>query len=123
MPGWPGVMPLGPNKGRGAFSPLGTTWVQAGRLDELVPGNAVSVQVFGKKYALYSVDGEVFATADACPHAGGSLGEGELDGHTISCPFHSFEYDVRTGKCTSGQDLDVASVRVRLDDNLILLEV
>jgi len=101
----------------------GTMWVQGARMDEVLPDTCKVVSVLGRKFALYNVDGELFATENACPHAGGQLGEGDLDGHTITCPFHAFEYDVRTGECLGGQADAVATVRVKVDDNLVLFEV
>lgn len=103
--------------------PPGTMWVQGARMDEVLPDTCKVVSVLGRKFALFNVDGELFATENACPHAGGQLGEGDLDGHTITCPFHAFEYDVRTGECLGGQADAVATVRVKVDDNLVLFEV
>ena len=69
------------------------------------------------------MDGTLFATMNACPHAAGSLGEGDLEGHTITCPFHAFQYDVRSGECLGGQVEAVATVRVKVDGDLVFLEV
>ncbi|MFX0577035.1 non-heme iron oxygenase ferredoxin subunit [Nocardia nepalensis] len=46
---------------------------------------------------IYRVDGQIYATADICTHATASLSEGELEGHTIVCPVHWAEFDIRTG--------------------------
>lgn len=103
--------------------PPGTMWVQGARMDEVLPDTCRVVNVLGKRIALYNVDGELYATENACPHAGGQLGEGDLDGHEVTCPFHAFTFDVRTGECTSGQTDGVGTVRVKVDDNLVLFEV
>lgn len=92
-------------------------------MDEILPDSCKVVSVLGRKIALFNVDGELFATDNACPHAGGQLGEGDLDGHTVTCPFHAFQYDVRTGACVEGQADAVETVRVKIDDNLVLFEV
>ncbi|MFE3229698.1 non-heme iron oxygenase ferredoxin subunit [Nocardia sp. NPDC059228] len=47
---------------------------------------------------IYRVEGEIYATADTCTHATASLSEGELEGHTIVCPVHWAEFDIRTGR-------------------------
>ncbi|MCP2338682.1 non-heme iron oxygenase ferredoxin subunit [Actinomadura rupiterrae] len=47
---------------------------------------------------VYRIDGEIYATSDTCTHATASLSEGELEGHTIVCPVHWAEFDVRTGR-------------------------
>jgi nitrite reductase (NADH) small subunit len=103
----------------------GTMWVQAGKAhaDEIVPGSVHQVEIFGRRYALYAVDGEFYATGDACPHAGGPLGEGDLNGFEVTCPFHAYTFDVRTGLCTSGADLPVACHKVKVKKNRILIEV
>ena len=105
---------------------LGTSWVQAAGVkpDEVVPGAVHAVQIFGKRYALYKTDGgEFYATADGCPHAGGPLAEGELDGFEVTCPFHSWTFDVRDGSCTSGQEMGVDCTAVRVVEEMVLLEV
>ena len=92
--------------------------------DEIVPGTVHAVQIFGKRYALYKVeDGDFYASLDGCPHAGGPLAEGELDGFEVSCPFHSWTFDIRDGSCTSGGDMGVDCVTVKVVDEMVMLEV
>jgi len=98
-------------------------FVQGARMDEILPDTCRVVTVLGRKLALFFVDGELFATDNVCPHAGGQLGEGDLEGHTVTCPFHAFKYDVRTGECLGGQTDAVETVRVKVDGNLVLFEV
>ena len=56
-----------------------------------------AVEVNGKRIALCNVDGAFYAVADECPHAGGSLSEGDLFGKEIVCPEHGGSFDVTTG--------------------------
>jgi nitrite reductase (NADH) small subunit len=51
----------------------------------------------GKTLALFNVDGAYYAIDDACPHRGGPLSEGDLDGLVVSCPWHGWAWDVTTG--------------------------
>ena len=94
----------------------GSTWVQVATLDQLIPGEPKTVDAVGKALALYNVDGEIFATQGECGHAYGPLGDGVLEGHTITCPLHAWEWDVRTGACTSGgpDDAKISSVAVKI---------
>ena len=48
-------------------------------------------------WALFNVDGGFYAINDVCGHRGGPLGEGELDGKTVICPWHGWRWDVTTG--------------------------
>jgi nitrite reductase (NADH) small subunit/3-phenylpropionate/trans-cinnamate dioxygenase ferredoxin subunit len=55
----------------------------------------------GTQVCLANVGGTIYAIGGECSHMGGPLGEGELDGTTVTCPWHSAEYDVTTGKMLS----------------------
>jgi nitrite reductase (NADH) small subunit len=67
------------------------------KISELPPGQCKTVSVNGTDIALYNVAGKIYATANACPHRGGSLGEGMLEGSQITCPWHGWQFDVTTG--------------------------
>ncbi|MEO6835366.1 MAG: Rieske 2Fe-2S domain-containing protein [Candidatus Tumulicola sp.] len=58
--------------------------------------------------AIFSVRGELYAYENACPHQGGPIGEGIVDGATVTCPWHAWCFDVRSGKMTLG---DFAALR------------
>lgn len=60
------------------------------------PGRQV-VEVDDRLIALFHVGGEFFALDDVCTHDGGPLAEGELENHTIACPRHGAQFDIRTG--------------------------
>ncbi|HVS19290.1 MAG TPA: Rieske 2Fe-2S domain-containing protein [Planctomycetota bacterium] len=48
--------------------------------------------------ALYTVEREVLAAQAFCPHLQGPLFQGTLSGATITCPWHQWRYDLRTGR-------------------------
>jgi len=51
----------------------------------------------GTPLAVYNVDGQIFATFAYCPHEGGPLVGGTLEGFVVTCPLHQWKFDVRTG--------------------------
>ena len=97
-------------------------------LDELPPGSRKLVSVKGRAIVVFNVAGELFALVDRCPHRGGSLHlgkqtglvESDAPGHycysrkgeIIRCPWHGWEFDVRTGQSWC----DPARVRARRYD-------
>jgi nitrite reductase/ring-hydroxylating ferredoxin subunit len=101
----------------------GTTWVQVANLDQLIPGEPKAVDAAGKSVALYNVDGEIFATQGECGHAYGPLGDGVLNGHTITCPLHEWEWDVRDGSCVSGEDASIKTVAVKIKKNRVMVQL
>jgi nitrite reductase/ring-hydroxylating ferredoxin subunit len=67
------------------------------RVEDVPPGSARVVTAGDRELALFNVDGSFYATQSDCLHLGGPLGHGELDGCVLSCPWHGWQYDVRTG--------------------------
>ena len=98
-------------------------YVKVATLSEVPEGAARPADAAGTPVALYNVDGRVYATSNTCPHRGGPLGEGDLSGTTITCPWHSFQFDVATGRCVTNAVLRVGCDAVRVDGQDILVEV
>jgi 3-phenylpropionate/trans-cinnamate dioxygenase ferredoxin component len=67
------------------------------RLTDIPDPGRLVVEIDERLVVILHVSGEVFAIDDVCTHDGGPLGEGELDDHTIACPRHGAEFDIRTG--------------------------
>jgi 3-phenylpropionate/trans-cinnamate dioxygenase ferredoxin subunit len=81
---------------------------------DIPPGSRRLVNVRGRPIAIFNIGGEFFALFNRCPHQGGSLCEGELgglvesdqpgeyrytrQGEILRCPWHGWEFDVRTGQ-------------------------
>lgn len=74
-------------------------FVEVLRADELAPGTARQVDVGERELALVNVGGTFYAVDNACPHQHGPLGEGAVQDHSVICPWHQWEFDVRTGEC------------------------
>lgn len=66
---------------------------------DIADGEVVEVFVDGDPVALCRVDGVVHAVSGVCPHAQGPLADGSLDGPVLTCPFHGWGFDVRSGAC------------------------
>ena len=72
-------------------------WTAVSGAPQLFPGDAAVVRAGHEEYALFNVGGQLFATSNRCPHQGGSLGDGHLEGSCVMCPLHGWGFDVRTG--------------------------
>jgi naphthalene 1,2-dioxygenase system ferredoxin subunit len=74
-----------------------TEWIDAAAADALPEDDVIGMVVGGRDIALYSVDGEVYATDNVCTHGQARLCDGFLEGHEIECPLHQGKFDVRNG--------------------------
>jgi len=99
-------------------------FVKMASLAELpVGGPAREVEFEGRVYALFNVDGKICAIDGICPHQGGPLADGPLEGCMVACPWHGWEFDVQTGKTPLGPKIkiDVFEVKVEGDDVMVLV--
>lgn len=79
----------------------------------------VEVLAAGRSVVLARRGGDVVAFDGVCPHAGGPLADGVLDGATIICPTHGWTFDVDTGACHFDPDLHLGLWEVRARDGRI----
>ena len=89
----------------------------------LPPGESLVVEVSGRAIAIFNVEGELLAIDNACPHRGGPLASGEICGEIVTCPWHGWQMDIRTGACVNGPLARVATHRVLVDGADLLLVV
>ncbi len=86
------------------------------KASEVPPGTLKHIELDDAQVCLANVGGAFYAIDGECSHMGGPLGEGELDGTTVTCPWHSAEYDVTTGKMlTPPAEHDQAKYEVRVE--------
>ena len=97
--------------------------MKVSRVSELPPGAVHQIERGGTTYAICNVDGTVHCLEGICPHAGGPLGEGTLNGNNLVCPWHEYEFDCRTGVNDVDEDMQVQTYAVVVQDGDILIEV
>ncbi len=91
-------------------------WVSIGAVGELVFAPGHSVVVEGRELAVFELDDGLAAVDGSCPHAGGPLCEGDVDGGAVSCPWHGWSFDLRTGACAVSPASAIAAYPVRVVD-------
>ncbi len=73
-------------------------WIEVGTKSDFPQGDPVNITVDQRNLVVCNVGGELCAVENVCPHAGMPIGQGELRGAALTCPFHGYTYDVRTGR-------------------------
>src|SRR5262249_25707073 len=106
----------------GCEKPAMSTFSKTCAVADVAPGTAKLVAVDSKEIALFNVDGTFYALDNQCPHRGGPLGEGDLEGCIVTCPWHAWPYDVRTGESIT-DDLEVARYDVEVEGGDVLVAV
>jgi nitrite reductase/ring-hydroxylating ferredoxin subunit len=89
--------------------------VPLGNVTELRTRLPYVVRVDGRDIRLVDVDGTIAAPPTVCPHRGGPLADAVVEDGCITCPWHGYRYDLRSGACVSGQPMRLALPRVDVD--------
>jgi nitrite reductase (NADH) small subunit len=96
--------------------------IPAGRASDLPPGSVREVEVGDELFAVCNVRGAIYAFSGVCPHAGGPLGQGQIEGQHVVCPYHMWEFDVATGEYDRNPACRVATFPVKVEDDRIFLQ-
>jgi len=87
-------------------------YVRIAGVNDLTPGEKQKFVLNSKTILLINLDGVYYALDNRCPHMGGNLSGGDLEGTTLTCPRHGAKFDVRTGKSVGNAKLAFISVKV-----------
>jgi nitrite reductase (NADH) small subunit len=98
-------------------------FVKICKTSDVKAGSGKSIEVNGKPVAVFNIEGSFYAINDTCRHRGGPLGEGELDGKTVICPWHGWRYDVTTGANELVPDLPTDRYEVKVEGDDVLADV
>jgi thiamine pyrophosphate-dependent acetolactate synthase large subunit-like protein/nitrite reductase/ring-hydroxylating ferredoxin subunit len=79
-----------------------TLWVKVADLDDLPDGRVRTATAGPRTIALTRCGGRYGALDNHCPHQGGPLGEGSIEGGMLRCPWHGYDYDPLTGQPPAG---------------------
>lgn len=73
--------------------------------------------------ALFRVGDEVHAIDNACPHSGADLASGYIDGYRVACPWHYWQFDIRTGQCETVHNYEVDTYSIVIENGLVKLQL
>ena len=96
-------------------------FVRAAFKADIPEGEGKAIALGDREIALFNLGGEFFALDNVCPHRGGSLGSGAVDGEIVICPLHGWEFNIKTGRMSMADGVD--SYQVRIDGERILVKI
>lgn len=102
---------------------MGKRRVRVAAAEDVPVGQGRVVEAEGKDLALFNVDGAFYALENACIHRGGPLGEGDLEGRIVLCPWHAWRWDVTTGANANNPAVRMACYPVVVEDGDVFVEL
>lgn len=98
-------------------------YVPVATTTEVPSGGCKVVQLHQRFVAVFNVEGAFHAIDHECPHEGGPLGAGEVDGRIVVCPWHGWAFDVTTGHCPTSPDICVERFPLRVVGSEIQIQI
>ncbi len=98
-------------------------FVKVARVEDVPPGTVMHVRAGEEEIALANVAREVYALQGHCLHLQGPLGEGRLEDSVLTCPWHGWQYDVKTGLNEFDHAIRLRTYEVRVEDGDVEIEV
>lgn len=98
-------------------------WIRITSLDECPEGSAQQFVAGEFIIALFRVEGELYALDGICPHQGGPLGKGALEGCIVTCPWHGFQFNVRNGQNVASPSLTHPQFAVKIEDGDVYVDI
>ena len=94
------------------------TWIPVGKASDFAEGKVNALAVGEKQVALVRQGGTLFALDGRCPHQGGPLGEGNVCEGALRCPWHGYDFELKTGK-GRGNEHAVEALKVREENGQV----
>ena len=98
-------------------------WRLAIKVSELASNSGRTLDLGETSVALFNVDGKFYAMQNICIHRGGPLGEGSLDSGRVTCPWHAWEFDVKTGACLTMQGSQLKTYPTKVQNGEVFVEI
>jgi len=99
------------------------TSVKVGSSEDVPEGGSRSFDAGGRKVAVFRLGGALFALDGTCPHRGGPLGEGTVAAGIVTCPWHGWRFEVKSGACLNVPGKTQPCFAAREEGGSIFLEV
>lgn len=98
-------------------------WIRVASLEDCPPGCTLEAMAGERVVAILNVDGTFHALDGICPHQGGPLGKGRLEGHVLTCPWHGWQFDGRDGRHCSIASVAQPTLPVRVEEGAVWVDV
>ena len=115
---------LGIGVDHAAFEKPPTKWTTVAALDDLPDGTPLRVDADGAPVFLLRRGDQIQAIGATCPHLGGPLDKGKIDGDTVTCPWHASVFSLTNGALVHGPAVvPVAAYEVRVENGQVAVRV
>lgn len=97
-------------------------WKKIASVGDIEPGKGKGFKFLGQDIAIFLIDGVYYGIENACYHQGAPLDDGDVKDCVVTCPAHSWKFDLQSGECTRDDSIIMKTYKVKAEgDDLIVL--
>ena len=94
-----------------------------GNVGDFVPGQGRMVVVGGRHVAVFRLGEEFHALDNLCLHRGGPLCDGGIDRDVVTCPWHGWSYEIKTGTLVQDPRVGVSKHEVKIEEGAVSIRL
>ena len=98
-------------------------FVKVAKWDEIPSEKGKIVLAEGREISLFKSEGRVYAIDNLCLHEGGPLGHGPVKEGVVTCPWHLWKFDIRTGAMVEAPSMKVDCFDVKVEGDDVFIDV
>jgi len=98
-------------------------FVKVAAKQDILPGSGKAFEIGDKSLAVFCIEDKYYCINNTCKHRGGPLGEGLVDGNTVTCPWHGWVYDVTTGESVTHPGAVQEKYNIKIEGDDIFVEI
>ncbi|MCB1198440.1 MAG: nitrite reductase small subunit NirD [Deltaproteobacteria bacterium] len=90
-------------------------WEKIANVDELIQGKGKAFTIKGKNIAVFWLEEAYYGIENACYHQGAPIDDGDVKDCIVTCPAHSWKFDLKTGECTRDDSIVMKTYPVKVE--------
>ena len=98
-------------------------WHKVAKVSDMADGGAQTLQIDQQPIALFKLGGLFYAIQNACLHRGGPLADGHLEGTVVTCPWHGWEFDVKSGECRTMEGAKLKTYPTKIENEDVFIQL
>src|SRR3990172_5315484 len=95
--------------------------IKMGKISELSTGSAFEKRILARRIAVFNIDGKLYGIESDCKHMKASLRKGNVQNDIVTCPWHHWQYDIKTGQCLTVDKFKLKTYQVEIEGNNVYI--
>ena len=91
------------------------------KIEELPEGKSIDKKVLARKIVVFNDNGKISAMESECKHMKAPLNMAEAVDGVVTCNWHDWKYDIKSGKCLTHENMDLKKFEIEISDGWIFI--